>query len=190
MSPGQTLHTSQTPLRKRSWSVTYMGSVSQRLLVRVTLMPRLSISAQARSISATRSPKLPPSAMYAVVVLLAPRQPHPAYDRRLAGRTGSAGEQARRERALADGDRTAPAMAREVRVRGVLARTRRQAEGQATRTSAPEDRWEFMCAIGLAGDGSPKRALLAHRELCAVLVIEEAGGCGARFFCKAPPAGG
>lgn len=55
--------TSQAPLRKRSWSLTYMGSVSHRLLVLLTWIPRLSIRLQALSISPTRSPRLPPRAM-------------------------------------------------------------------------------------------------------------------------------
>lgn len=57
------LPTSQAPLTKRSWSVTYMGSVSHRLLVRLTLMPLASISRHALSISAMRSPRLLPKAM-------------------------------------------------------------------------------------------------------------------------------
>lgn len=45
-----------------------MGSVSQRLLVLLTLMPRRSIMLHARSISATRSPILLPKAIYAVIL--------------------------------------------------------------------------------------------------------------------------
>jgi hypothetical protein len=43
-----------------------MGSVSHRLLVRFTLIPRASISLHAFSIQPMRSPMLLPSAMYAV----------------------------------------------------------------------------------------------------------------------------
>ncbi len=48
-----------------------MGSVSQRLLVLFTRIPRASNSLQAFSIQAIRSPRLLPSARYAVRVLLA-----------------------------------------------------------------------------------------------------------------------
>lgn len=61
------LRTSQAPLTNLSCSNTYMGSVSHRLLVLSTRMPRLSISRQACSIQPTRSPRLLPRAMYAVV---------------------------------------------------------------------------------------------------------------------------
>lgn len=47
-----------------------MGSVSHKLLVLVTRMPRASISRHARSISAIRSPRLLPRAMYAVLARL------------------------------------------------------------------------------------------------------------------------
>lgn len=70
------IHTSHAPLTKRSWSVTYIGSVSQRRLVLLTLIPRRSISLHARSISATRSPILLPNAIYAVL-LRGPLLPQP-----------------------------------------------------------------------------------------------------------------
>ena len=47
-----------------------MGSVSQRLLVLLTLMPRASISLHAFSIQPMRSPRLLPRAMYAVRFIL------------------------------------------------------------------------------------------------------------------------
>ena len=55
--------TSHAPLTKLSCSSTYMGSVSHRLLVRFTRMPRASISLQALSIQPMRSPRLLPRAM-------------------------------------------------------------------------------------------------------------------------------
>src|SRR6266536_1720689 len=65
MSSDQGL-TSQAPLTKFAWSTTYIGSVSQRQLVLFTLMPRADISLQAFSIHPILSPRLLPSAMYAV----------------------------------------------------------------------------------------------------------------------------
>lgn len=68
--------TSQAPLTNLFWSKTYMGSVSQRLLVRLTRIPLASISLHACSIIATRSPRLLPKAMYAVCLgLRAPAHP-------------------------------------------------------------------------------------------------------------------
>src|SRR4051794_24715656 len=57
--------TSQAPLTNLSCSNTYMGSVSHKLLVLLTLIPLLSISAHAFSIHPIRSPRLLPRAMYA-----------------------------------------------------------------------------------------------------------------------------
>jgi hypothetical protein len=104
------IHTSHAPLTKRSWSVTYIGSVSQRLLVLLTLIPRRSISLHARSISATRSPILLPNAIYAVLLRgpLLPQPPPLAHAQPQAlcfipGTVFRASERGRRTAAMRDG---------------------------------------------------------------------------------------